>query len=152
MTNGINSVADGLRLPLDFSEDSGRRPLVKLIEYEDASDPVKVIYSDIIAFYETERVPSIFRVLAHDEGYLKDYWGAVRHVFSEGKLDRVTKQAVALGASMAAKSDYGVDLHLHEAKRAGLSDAGVIEVVQIVQLFSALTKFADGLQLEPDFL
>jgi AhpD family alkylhydroperoxidase len=144
-------VADGLRLPLDFSDVPGRQPLVKLVEVEEASDQLKEIYTDIMAFYQSEHVPAIFRALAHDEGYLRDYWGAVRFIFQDRHLDRLTKEAVALAASMAAKSDYGVDLHLAEARRLGLSEKGLMEVVQVVQLFSCLTKLADGLQLEPDF-
>ncbi len=151
VTNGINAVADGLRLPLDFSDSGVRRPLVKLLEFEEASDRVKEIYTDIMAFYVTEQVPSIFRALAHDDGYLTDYWKAVRFVFQDSHLDRLTKEAVALAASMAAKSDYGVDLHLREARRLGLTEKGLMEVVQVVQLFSCYTKIADGLQLEPDF-
>mgnify|MGYP001222333061 CR=1 FL=1 len=144
-------MADGLRLPLDFSDVPGRQPLVKLVEVEEASDQLKEIYTDIMAFYQSEHVPAIFRALAHDEGYLRDYWGAVRFIFQDRHLDRLTKEAVALAASMAAKSDYGVDLHLAEARRLGLSEKGLMEVVQVVQLFSCLTKLADGLQLEPDF-
>ncbi len=151
VTNGINAVADSLRLPLDFSDGPQRRPLVKLVEMEEASDGLGKIYLDIMSFYQTERVPAIFKALAHDEGYLKDYWGAVRFVFQDGQLDRLTKEVLALAASMAAKSDYGVDLHLAEARRLGLSEKGLMEVVQVVQLFSGLTKIADGLQLEPDF-
>ena len=151
VTNGINAVADGLRLPLDFSDTPARQPLVKLIEFEDASDGVKEIYSDIMAFYQSEHVPAIFKALAHDDGYLKDYWGAVRFVFRENRLDRLTKEALAFASSMAAKSDYGVDFHLAEARRLGLSEKGVMEVVQVVQLFSCYTKIADGLQLTPDF-
>ena len=151
VTNGINAVADGLRLPLDFSDTPARQPLVKLIEFEDASDGVKEIYSDIMAFYQTEHVPAIFKALAHDDGYLKDYWGAVRFVFRDNRLDRLTKEALAFASSMAAKSDYGVDLHLAEVRRLGLSEKGVMEVVQVVQLFSCYTKIADGLQLTPDF-
>lgn len=151
VTNGINAVADGLRLPLDFSDTPSRAPLVKLVEFEEASDRVKEVYSDIMAFYETEHIPAIFKALAHDDGYLKDYWGAVRFVFRDNRLDRLTKETVAFAASMAAKSDYGVDLHLAEARRLGLSEKGVMEAVQVVQLFSAYTKIADGLQLAPDF-
>ncbi len=144
-------MADGLRLPLDFSDAPGRQPLVKLVDVEDASDQLKEIYLDILAFYQSEHVPAIFRALAHDEGYLRDYWGAVRFIFQDRHLDRMTKEAVALAASMAAKSDYGVDLHLAEAQRLGLSEKGLMEVVQVVQLFGCLTKIADGLQLEADF-
>lgn len=151
VTNGINAVADGVRVPLDFSDGSVRKPLVKLVELEEASNPVRQLYKEILAFYQSERVPNVFKVLAHDEGYLHDYWGAVRFVFEDRHLDRLTKEAVALAASMAAKSDYGVDLHLREVQRLGLSEKGVIEVIEVVQLFSCYTKIADGLQLEPDF-
>ena len=151
VTNGINAVADGLRLPLEFSDIPARKPLVKPIEFEEASNQLKDIYADIMTFYQTEQIPAVFKTLAHDEGYLKDYWGAVRFVFSDGKLDRLTKETLAFASSMAAKSDYGVDLHLAEARRLGLSEKGVMEAVQVVQLFSAYTKMADGLQLSPDF-
>lgn len=151
VTNGINAVADGLRLPLDFSQAPSRQPLVKLVGMEEASDVLKETYLDIMAFYQTEHVPAIFKALAHDEGYLRDYWGAVRFVFQDGRLDRLTKEALAIATSMAAKSEYGMDLHVAEARRLGLSDKGLMEVVQVVQLFSAYTKIADGLQLEPDF-
>ena len=151
VTNGINAVADGLRLPLDFSQVPARQPLVKLVEMEEASDALKETYLDIMAFYQTEHIPAIFGALAHDEGYLRDYWGAVRFVFQDGRLDRLTKETLAIATSMAAKSDYGMDLHVAEERRLGLSDKGLMEVVQVVQLFSAYTKIADGLQLEPDF-
>lgn len=128
-----------------------RKPLVQLIELEEASNPVKQTYKDIQTFYGADHVPNVFKVLARDEGYLQDYWRAVRFVFEDRRLDRLTKEAVALAASMAAKSDYGVDLHLHEVRRLGLSEKGVMEVIEVVQLFSAYTKIADGLQLEPDF-
>lgn len=151
MTNGINTVADSIRVPLDFSDLPLRKPLVQLIELERASNTVKQIYKDIEAFYQCEHVPNIFKVLAHDEGYLHDYWGAVRFVFSDRHLDRLTKEAVALAASMAAKSDYGVDLHWREVRRLGLSEKGILEIIEVVLLFSCYTKIADGLQLEPDF-
>ena len=151
VTNGINAVADGLRLPLENSDTPARKPLIMPIEFEEASDRVKDTYSDIMTFYQSEQIPAIFKTLAHDDGYLKDYWGAVRFVFSDGRLDRLTKETLAFTASMAAKSDYGVDFHLTEARRLGLSEKGVMEAVQVVQLFSCYTKMAGGLQLSPDF-
>jgi len=53
-------------------------------------------------------------------------------------------------AAMTAKSDYGVDFHLREARRLGLSDQALIEAVEGVQLFNAVTKIADALRLQPD--
>jgi alkylhydroperoxidase/carboxymuconolactone decarboxylase family protein YurZ len=151
IANGINTIADSMRLPLDFSAAPGRQPLVTLVAPHRASAAVRQVYEDILDFYQTDQVPNIFQALAHDEGYMRDYWEAVRYVFSDDRLDRLTKEAVALAASMAVRSDYGVDLHLREVKRLGLNERGVMEVIQVVQLFSCYTKVADGLQLEPDF-
>ncbi len=53
VTNGINAVGDGLRLPLDFSDTPSRQPLIKLVEFEEAPAWVKEVYSDIMEFYET---------------------------------------------------------------------------------------------------
>lgn len=75
----------------------------------------------------------------------------MREAFADGKLDRLTKEVLALTASMTAKSDYGVDLHLREARRLGLTEQGLTEAVEVVQLFNTVTKIADALQLEPDF-
>ncbi len=52
---------------------------------------------------------------------------------------------------MTGKSDYGVDFHLREARRLGLSEPALTEAVEVVQLFNTVTKIADALQLQPDF-
>lgn len=77
--------------------------------------------------------PAIFRYLARDPGFLQSYWTATREAFSDRKLDRLTKEILALAASVTAKSDYGVDLHLRAARRLGLSERGLTEALEVVQ-------------------
>jgi AhpD family alkylhydroperoxidase len=89
--------------------------------------------------------------MARDLGFLQSYWHATRAAFADRKLDRLMKETLALAASMTAKSDYGVDFHLREARRLGLSDQGLTETIEVVQLFNTVTKIADALQLQPDF-
>jgi AhpD family alkylhydroperoxidase len=88
--------------------------------------------------------------MARDTIFVQGYWGAVREAFTDRKLDRLTKEILAFAASMTAKSDYGVDLHLREARRLGLTEQGLTEAVEVVQLFNTVTKIADALNLEPD--
>jgi AhpD family alkylhydroperoxidase len=150
VTHGLNAVADGMRLPPDFSP-SDRRPLLPLPEGDGAAPEVRKALDEIQAFYAMDRPPAVFRHMARDPGFLLGYWGATREAFSDRKLDRLTKEVLALAASLTAKSDYGVDLHLREARRLGLTDQGLTEAVNVVQLFNTVTKIADALQLEPDF-
>jgi AhpD family alkylhydroperoxidase len=126
VTHGLNAVADGLRLPLDFSPWS-RQSLVPLVEPASASAEVQAVFDDIRSFYALERPPAVFRYMARDVGFLQSYWAATREAFLDRKLDRSTKEILALAASLTAKSDYGVDLHLREARRLGLTDQGLTE-------------------------
>ena len=112
---------------------------------------MKAVFDEIMVFYATDRVPVVFRWMARDPIFLQGYWGAVREAFADRKLDRLTKEVLAFAASMTAKSDYGVDLHLREARRLGLNEQGLGEAVEVVQLFNTVTKIADALQLQPDF-
>jgi AhpD family alkylhydroperoxidase len=150
VTNGLNAVADGLRLPPDFSP-PGRSPLLPLVDAANAPAPVRTLLAEIAGFYAMDQAPAVFRYLARDPGFLEGYWGATREAFTDRKLGRRTKEILALAASMTARSDYGVDLHLREARRLGLTDQGLTEAVQVVQLFNTVTKIADALQLSPDF-
>ncbi|PYM17210.1 MAG: hypothetical protein DMD81_09885 [Candidatus Rokuibacteriota bacterium] len=149
-THALNAVADGLRLPLEFAS-TDRQALVEIPSVDDVSPEVKTIFDEIQIFYAMDRVPGVFRWMARDQIFLQGYWMAVREAFADRKLDRLTKEILALAASMTAKSDYGVDLHLREARRLGLSDQGFTEAVEVVQLFNTVTKIADALQLQPDF-
>jgi len=150
VTHGLNSVADGLRLPLDFSPCSWS-PLIPLVDDAQAGPEVKRLLDEITEFYASSQAPAVFRYMARDLGFLASYWAATREAFSNRRLDRPTKEILALAASLTAKSEYGVDLHLREARRLGLSDQGLLEVVEVVQCFNTVTKIADALQLQPDF-
>jgi AhpD family alkylhydroperoxidase len=149
-THALNAVADALRLPLEFGN-SSRDPLVAVPNADEASPELKAVFEEIQTFYAMEGVPAVFRWMARDAIFLQGYWGAVRAAFTDASLDRLTKEILALTASMTAKSDYGVNLHLREARRLGLTDQGFTEAVEVVQLFNTVTKIADALQLQPDF-
>jgi alkylhydroperoxidase/carboxymuconolactone decarboxylase family protein YurZ len=129
---------------------SDRSSVVLLPSTEEAPPEVKKTFDEIQIFYAMERVPAVFRWMARDAIFLQGYWGAVREAFTGRKLD-LTKEIFALAASMTAKSDYGVDLHLRETRRHGRTEQGLTEAVEVVQLFNTVTKIADALRLQPDF-
>ena len=150
VTHALNAVADGLRLPLEFSP-SARQPVLPLPDPADAPPGLKAVFDDIAGFYAMDRPPAVFRWMGRDVGFLQGYWAATREAFADRALDRLMKEILALAASMTGKSDYGVDFHLREARRLGLSDRALTEAIEVVQLFNTVTKIADALQLQPDF-
>ena len=143
ITNALNVVADGL---------VAARALGAAIPEPGESDApaAAATFADIRAFYARADVPVAFRLLATDPGYLADVWGAAKHAFTDHRLSRRVKEALAFAVSLTTRSAFGTAFHHGEMRRLGVSDAGVMEVLGVTQMFSSYTKIADTLQLEPD--
>ena len=143
ITNALNVVADSMvEIP--------GASLMAPVKEEDAPKKVLAIYSEIREFYEREDIPEIFAVLARDAAYLKEFWAAFRHAFADNRLTRRLKEALAFAVSVTSGSKFGAAFHVAELRRLGVSDAGVLEVLGVTQMFSSYTKIADTLQLDPD--
>lgn len=134
ITNALNVVGD---LPL------------AALEPADPSAEAEALYGEIRAFYN-RAVPVAFRRLAGDPGYLAEVWAATRHAFTDNRLTRRFKEALAFAVSVTTRSHFGTAFHLEEMRRLGVGDPGVMEVLGVTQMFSSYTKIADTLQLEPD--
>jgi len=148
--HGMNGVADGLRLPLDFTPDPTRRPLMPLVHAAAAEGPLKALFEEVAAFFDMPGPPNLYRALGSDPAYAADHWRYVHHIFSDGHLPRFWKAIIAMAVSMAARSAYGIDFHYREARRLGLSDAAMWELVFVTEQFNAVNKIGDCLHLQPD--
>ena len=143
ITNALNVVADGLA-------PAAGPPLVALLDEASASEELRDVFAEIRAFYGGADVPVPFRAIAHDAGYLTDLWRATRRAFDDQALERRFKEALAFAVSLTTRSPFGTPVHLGEARRLGMTERGVTEVIGVTQMFSSYTKIADTLQLESD--
>lgn len=148
--HGMNGVADGLRLPLDFTPDPTRVPLVPLVDAAKLEGPARALLEEIATFFAMPGPPNFYRAVASDPGYAADHWRYVHYLFSDGQLNRLPKHIIALAVSMAARSAYGIDFHFREARRLGLGDEALRELVFVTEQFHAVNKIGACLQLEPD--
>ncbi len=73
-------------------------------------------FAEIRDFYQSEEVPLPFRIAAHDPGYLGDLWETVRHAFSDRRLTRRLKEALAFAVSVTTTSRFGTVFHLAEMR------------------------------------
>lgn len=88
--------------------------------------------------------------MAHQPEYLDASWQKLKVVMGPGKLDRKTKEMIAVAVSAANNCEYCVNAHTAALKRLGVSDAEIVELMSVVDLFSGFNKFLDGLRIEPD--
>ncbi len=73
---------------------------IAMVAEEDASGKVREIYADIKATLGIDFVPNLYKVMAAKPQYLEANWSKVKAVMvAPGKLDRLTKEIVAVAVS-----------------------------------------------------
>lgn len=131
---------------------------VRPVEESEATGVVAAVFADIKATKRIDFVPRIWRVLATNPPHLELMWArlkAVMHpeaVGRTGKLDPVTREAIALAVSATNGCSYCVNSHTAALRKLGLDAEAVGEVLAVAALFNATNSLADGYQIEPDVL
>ena len=80
---------------------------IKMIDENDASGKVKEIYDEIKKSLGIDFVPNLYKVMAHNPDYLEVNWNKTKTVMHHnGKLDAVTKEAIAIAVATTLGCDY----------------------------------------------
>ncbi len=80
---------------------------INMVSEDQATGRVKEIYADIKAQLGIDFVPNLYKVMAAKPGYLEANWKKVKTVMVEpGKLDRLTKEIIAVAVSAVNACDY----------------------------------------------
>ena len=124
--------------------------LVEAIEEEDASGLVKEIYEEMKRVREWDRVPLIWRAMAVQPEYLRANWERYKAIMLQGELSSLTKEMIALAVSMVNRCSYCIDSHSLAAKKLGLTERQLVEMVSVIDFFSGTNVFSSGLKLEFD--
>lgn len=80
---------------------------IKMISEDEAVGRVKAVYEDIKREFGIDFVPNLYRVMAANPGYLEANWNKVKAImFASGKLDRLTKEIIAVAVSAVQGCRY----------------------------------------------
>lgn len=124
---------------------------VKLIEESEAVGKVKDIYDDIKQTLGIDFVPNMYKAIANNPIYLEMTWRKISHVMGqEGKLGKKTKDIVALTVSILSGCEYCIDVYNNAIKHNGLDDEAMIELYNVIDVYSGLNRLNIGLQLKKD--
>jgi len=78
-----------------------------MVSEEEASGKAKEIYDEIKSRLGIDFVPNLYKVMASKPAYLEANWRKVKAVMIEpGKLDRLTKEIIAVAVSAVNGCDY----------------------------------------------
>jgi AhpD family alkylhydroperoxidase len=121
-----------------------------LIEYADASPEVRAVYDDIMATRKTDWINNFWKALAHDPVTLRRTWASVKEIMAPSALDSLTKEMIYLAVSATNQCGYCIASHTAAARKAGMSDAMLAEVMAVVGMANETNRLASGYQVEID--
>jgi AhpD family alkylhydroperoxidase len=123
---------------------------VKLIEYAQATAEVRAVYDDIMATRKIDAVNNFWKALASHPPTLRRTWETLKAVMAPGALDPLTKEMVYLAVSATNGCDYCVASHTVSARRQGMTDDMLGELMAVVGMANETNRLADGYQIEID--
>ncbi|OGG46439.1 MAG: hypothetical protein A3F84_15360 [Candidatus Handelsmanbacteria bacterium RIFCSPLOWO2_12_FULL_64_10] len=124
--------------------------MIALISEQEATGKVKEVYEQIQKAFGIPFVPNLFKAMAHNPDLLEANWRRVGTIMGRGRLDRKTKEMIAVAVSATNNCEYCINAHTAALKRMGVTDAELLELMAVVDLFNGFNRFADGLKIESD--
>ena len=121
-----------------------------LIEYENATAEVRAIYDDIMATRRTDWINNFWKALAHDPATLRRTWLSIKEIMAPGALDALTKEMLYLAVSASNQCGYCIASHTAAARKAGMTDAMLAELMAVVGMANETNRLASGYQVEID--
>ena len=125
-------------------------PTVAMVEYEQATPEVRAIYDDIMAVKGIDFVPNFWKTLASHPPLLEEVWRGLSRAMAPGRLDALTKEMIALAVSATNACEYCIRSHTAAARKLGMDDAMLGELMAVVGTFNRTNKLADGYQVTVD--
>ena len=124
---------------------------IKIVEEKDATGKVEKIYENIRSTLGIDFVPNMYKAMAVTPDYLEMTWGKVQAVMgNDGKLGKKTKDIVALTVSIMSGCNYCIGVYNDAVKHAGLDDEALLELYEVIDLYTGLNRLNIGLQTQKD--
>jgi len=121
-----------------------------LIEYDAAPAQVRAVYDDIKATRNTDYINNFWKALAHNPQLLLATWQRIKQIMAPGAIDPLTKEMLYLAVSATNQCGYCIASHTASARKAGMSDEMLDELMAVVGLANELNRLAAGYQVEID--
>ncbi len=122
-------------------------PLVSYVSEEEATGKVKEIYEEIKATRGLAAVPNFWKAIAGNPAYLEVTWNNLKTVMKPGKLDRVTKEIIAVAVSATNNCEYCLHSHTDALRALGLDDEALLELMAVVDFFNGSNAVPSGLRI-----
>ncbi len=123
---------------------------VPLIDESTASAEVRAVFDDIRTTRKVDWINNFWRALANHPATLRRIWQGIKEVMAPGALDPLTKELIYLAVSVSNGCQYCTASHGAAAKRLGMSEAMLGELLAVVAMANETNRLADGYRVPVD--
>jgi AhpD family alkylhydroperoxidase len=123
-----------------------------LIEYDAASAEAKAVFDDIAASrgIDPRQVNNFWKAMARHPAEMRRMWSNVKTVMAPGALDPLVKEMIYLAVSVTNSCDYCIASHGAQARKRGMSEAMLGELMAVVGLANETNRLANGYRVKVD--
>lgn len=121
-----------------------------LIEYADADSEVRAVFDDIKRTRNVQDVNNFWKALANDPRTLRRTWESLKEVMAPGALDPLVKEMLYLAVSVAHNCEYCIASHTAAARKRGMTDAMLGELLAVVGMASETNRLVTGWRVPLD--
>lgn len=111
---------------------------------------VQEVFDDIKKTRNVEVVNNFWTAIAAYPPTLERTWNAVKQVMAPGALDPVTKEMIYLAVSATNQCSYCMASHTASARKAGMTDEMLGELMAVIGLANQTNALAMGYRVEID--
>ena len=124
--------------------------LFKTISEKKAKGKVKTIYDEIKKVRKIKKIPNFWKTLANDPSTLERTWNSLQQVMKKGALDPLTKEMIYVAVSMTNSCEYCIRSHSLAAKKNGMTDDMLKELIAVVGMANETNRLVESYQVEVD--
>ena len=125
-------------------------PILKTISEKKATGKVKKIFNDIKKVKNIKIIPNFWQTIAADPDTLERTWNSLRQVMENGEIDTLTKEMIYVAVSMTNSCEYCIRSHTLAAKKKGMSDKMLKELIAVVAMANETNRLVESYQVEVD--
>ncbi|MDH3474395.1 MAG: carboxymuconolactone decarboxylase family protein [Rhodospirillales bacterium] len=125
-------------------------PISRFVEYDDSPPEVRAVYDDIMTIRKVDWINNFWKALAQHPPSLKRVWEGVKQVMAPGALDARTKEMLYLAVSMSNNCTYCINSHTAAARKAGMTDEMLRELIAVVGMANQTNALVNAYQVEVD--
>ena len=124
--------------------------IFKTIDEKKASGKVKKVFDNIKKERKIKKVPNFWKTIANDPETLERTWTSLKEIMKKGSLDTLTKEMIYIAVSMTNSCEYCIRSHTAAARKKGMSDKMLKELIAVVGMANETNRLVESYQVEVD--